>query len=364
MPPTSPRPLRLQTPEPTRHEAPTAKASRLTHLLFERTDLAKAERFLHDFGLLTVQRSERVIYLKGRDTSAYCYVLRRGPTDRFVGLGLAVDRREDLLALARLEGAGPVQPSDRPGGGETVTLTDPAGFQVEIVFGQAPSDAPVHRPPLALNGPDGRPRVNAFQRPPLAPPEVLKLGHVVIEVANFQQTCGWYTRHLGFIPSDVQVLPDGAPAVVFLRLNRGAEPTDHHTLAIAQGFMATYSHSAYEVVDTDAVAMGQRVLRERGWRHAWGMGRHILGSQVFDYWQDPCGNKHEHYCDGDLLTADMKTGVHAVSRDAMSQWGPPMPASFTRPALRLAALAALVRNLRRVPDLTLRRLLTLARLFA
>ena len=66
----------------------------------------------------------------------------------------------------------------------------------------------------------------------------------------------------------------------------------------------------------DAVGMGQRVLRDRGWKHAWGIGRHILGSQIFDYWQDPWGDKHEHYCDGDLFTADQPTGVHPVSREA------------------------------------------------
>jgi hypothetical protein len=93
------------------------------------------------------------------------------------------------------------------------------------------------------------------------------------------------------------------------------------------------------------------------------MGRHILGSQIFDYWQDPWGDKHEHYCDGDLLTAGLRTGIHPVSRDAMSQWGPPMPASFTRPRMTPAALGALLRNLRRSPDLTFDKLLTLAKLF-
>jgi hypothetical protein len=161
----------------------------------------------------------------------------------------------------------------------------------------------------------------------------------------------------------VQVLPDGSPAVTFFRLDLGDTPADHHTLAMAQGFMPLYSHSAYEVVDADAVGMGQRVLRERGWKHAWGIGRHILGSQIFDYWSDPWGAKHEHYCDGDLFTADTPTGVHPVSREAMAQWGPQMPASFTKPKLTLHAIAALVRNLRRSPDLTFHKLVTLARLF-
>lgn len=69
------------------------------------------------------------------------------------------------------------------------------------------------------------------------------------------------------------------------------------------------------------------MLHERGWTHAWGVGRHILGSQIFDYWQDAWGDKHEHYCDGDLYTADRPTGFHPATREAMSQWGQKMPAS-------------------------------------
>lgn len=207
-------------------------------------------------------------------------------------------------------------------------------------------------------------RINETQRPPVGAPEVIRLGHVVLELADFQATCAWYTQHFGFIPSDVQVLPDGSPAVAFMRLDLGDTPADHHTLALAQGFVPKYSHSAFELIDADAVGMGHRLLREQGWEHAWGLGRHILGSQIFDYWQDPWGDKHEHYCDGDLFTAEQPTGIHPVSREAMSQWGQSMPATFTKPKLTPAAIAALIRNLRRSPDLTFRKLVTLARLFA
>jgi len=151
--------------------------------------------------------------------------------------------------------------------------------------------------------------------------------------------------------------------VTFFRLDRGAEPTDHHTLALAQGVLPVYSHSAYEVVDADAVGMGQRVLRERRHKHAWGIGRHILGSQIFDYWCDPFGDKHEHYCDGDVLTADQPMGVHAVSRHAMSQWGQVMPRDFTRPKLSPRALYAISQNLAHSPDLSLGKLRELAKIF-
>ncbi|MEQ6330817.1 VOC family protein [Pseudomonas chengduensis] len=353
----------LATPQPARHPQPTVRAQALAHLIFERPDLEQAERFLGDFGLQTAQRDAATLYMRGTGSAPYCYRIHHAKRSRFLGFGLALASRDDLERIAALPGASGIEPLEGPGGGERVRLTDPSGFLVEAIHGQQAAEAMAHRAPLPLNLADETPRINATQRPPIAPPEVIKLGHVVLEVADYQATCAWYTHHFGFIPSDVQVLPDGSPAVTFMRLDLGDTPTDHHTLAIAQGFMAAYSHSAYEVVDADAVGMGQRVLREKGWKHAWGIGRHILGSQIFDYWQDPWGDKHEHYCDGDLFTADHPTGVHAVSPEAMSQWGQRMPKSFTKPVLNLAAIAALLRNLRRSPDLTLRKLVTLARMF-
>jgi hypothetical protein len=160
------------------------------------------------------------------------------------------------------------------------------------------------------------------------------------------------------------VIPDGSPAAAFFRLDLGDQPADHHTLALTINFVAGYGHSAFEVVDADAVGVGQRILQKKGWRHAWGIGRHILGSQIFDYWEDPWGSKHEHYCDGDVFTAGAPTEVHAVSRDAMAQWGPKMPKRFTRPALGPKSLVALVRNLFAVEDLSVKKLITLLKLVA
>lgn len=353
----------LLTPQPARHPQPTVKATSLAHLIFERPDLQRAERFLGDFGLQTCARTDSVLLLRGTGPAPYCYRVHQASKAGFVGLGFTVGSRADLEKLALLPGATPIAPVTWPGGGESVTLTDPSGFKVEAIHGQAPVEPLPHRGPLHFNLPGDYSRINATQRPAPQPPEVIRLGHLVIEVADYQATSAWYTQHLGLIPSDVQVLPDGSPAVTFFRLDLGQTPADHHTLAMAQGFMPLYSHSAYEVVDADAVGMGQRVLRERGWKHAWGIGRHILGSQIFDYWCDPCGAKHEHYCDGDLFTAERPTGVHPVSREAMAQWGPPMPASFTKPKLTPSAIAALLRNLRRSPDLNFGKLVTLAKLF-
>lgn len=354
---------RLCTPQPAICPNPTARALALAHLIFERPDLTQAEQFLIDFGLLRSARSDDLLYLRGTSAAPYCYRIHRGERARFLGMGFAVAHQSELEALSKLPGASPVEPIRHPGGGEQVVLTDPSGFRVEVIHAQSAVDELPRRDPIHFNSAGASPRINGTQRPPARPPDVIRLGHCVLEVADYQATSAWYTQHLGLIPSDVQVLPDGSPAVCFFRLNLGDRPADHHTLALAQGFMPLYSHSAFEVVDADAIGMGQRVLREKGWRHAWGIGRHILGSQIFDYWNDPWGAKHEHYCDGDLFTADHPTGVHPVSREAMAQWGPPMPASFTKPKLTPSALWALLHNLRRSPDLNVRKLITLAKLF-
>ncbi len=355
--------MRLSTPQPARCPNPTVRASALAYVTFDRPDLTKAEEYLVDFGLRRAFSDGDLLLMRGAAPSPYCYVVRKARAPRFVGFGLEVDSLADLEALARLPGASPIEAVDLPGGGSRVRLTDPSGFCVDAICGRSPAPELPHRPPLAMNSIDLRARINGTQRPPVAPPDVIRLGHVALELADYQATSAWYTQHFGFIPSDVQVLPDGSPAVAFMRLDRGDRPADHHTLALAQTFAPALNHASFEVVDPDAIGMGHRLLRDRGWKPAWGIGRHFLGSQIFDYWQDPWGDKHEHYCDGDLFTADQPTGVHPASRAGMAQWGQAMPKSFTRPKLAISTLTALVHGLRNSPDVTVDKLRTLLKLF-
>ena len=71
-------------------------------------------------------------------------------------------------------------------------------------------------------------------------------------------------------------------------------------------------HSAYQVTDLDEVAASGEYLRERGYRHAWGIGRHIQGSQIFDYWRDPDRLMFEHYADGDVFDCSAEPGLGAA----------------------------------------------------
>src|SRR6266702_7292843 len=84
-------------------------------------------------------------------------------------------------------------------------------------------------------------------------------------------------------------------------------PADHHSLALLCGPAAKLLHVSFETLDLESVGQGHQYLRAAGWNHYWGIGRHILGSQVFDYWKDPAGDEWEHYADGDVMNADYPT---------------------------------------------------------
>ncbi len=54
-------------------------------------------------------------------------------------------------------------------------------------------------------------------------------------------------------------------------------------------------HSSFEVHDFDIQSLGHQWLRDKGYDLVWGVGRHVLGSQIFDYWWDRSGFVLEHY---------------------------------------------------------------------
>ena len=339
---------------------PDIKVTRIAYLRFERPDLDLAERFLVDFGLTTVQKSQTDLYLAANADSPWCYHVKLSDRARFVGFGFNCDTVDDLQKLASAHRRA-VEQGQELGHYHRVALTDPNGFCLEVNFSDREVSYPLPRGIANLNN-SGLPwRINTTHDFAASPSPLLKLGHLVIETAGYEETVKWYIQTLGLIPSDTQVLPSGEPIVTFFRMNLGNTPTDHHTLAIAHTFQAAFSHAAFETLDIDAIGSGQQWLRDKGWHHAWGIGRHILGSQLFDYWSDPWGAHHEHYADGDMFTWDHPLGVSAASAKAMSQWGQVMPAEFIKPKLNLNTLMTIFRNVRKHSDLTLKKLAAIAK---
>ena len=87
-------------------------------------------------------------------------------------------------------------------------------------------------------------------------------------------------------------------------------------------------HSSFEVDDFDSELKGHAWLEKKGWSLVWGVGRHILGSQIFDYWFDPDGFVVEHYADGDLVNCHHIPERVPATPESISVWGPDVPLSF------------------------------------
>jgi len=119
-------------------------------------------------------------------------------------------------------------------------------------------------------------------------------------------------------------------AAAFIRCDKDSALADHHSLNFAQipDKSAGFHHAAFEVANFDDLMVGHERLKERGYTHSWGIGRHILGSQVFDYWRDPWGHLIEHWTDGDFLAADAPAGITDIPTMLGRQWGPAPPPDF------------------------------------
>jgi catechol 2,3-dioxygenase-like lactoylglutathione lyase family enzyme len=293
---------------------------------FTAPDLDEMERFLSDFGLVRAQRTPEALYMRGSGPAPWVHETRVGEPG-FAGVGFRAASAEDLAAAATLDGASPVEPVAEPGGGSRVRLRDPDGLQVEVVHGRTAAEPLAVERAAPLNTGAEQPRVGRLQRVPKGPARVKRLGHVVVRVADFKASSAWYESRFGLLRSDEVYLGEPENLILaFLRCDRGEAPVDHHTFLCVGVGEPGFDHAAFEVEDFDAVMAGHDHLAAAGWNHKAGVGRHILGSQVFDYWQDPWGHTLEHFTDGDLLDASAKSGLYDPAVALGTQWGSaPLP---------------------------------------
>lgn len=313
-----------------RSQSPVIKVQDLAWLEFHKPDLVRAEAFAQTFGFTTLLRTDDELHLRGTDAGGPCVLIRRGPRSRFAGMAF---RAADEADVRRLATATETVTHELPEtlGGLAVDLVDPSGIPVKVVAGIHDVEALPAQAAHTFNFGHELRRANATQRPPREPARVQRLGHLVLQTTKYREALDWYLDHLGMIVSDFLYFPgqrDRGPAMSFIRCDRGRTPTDHHTLAIALGPSNRYVHSAYQVCDLDALAAGGELLKSHGYQRSWGIGRHIQGSQIFDYWRDPDGFLVEHFTDGDMFDATLEPGWAPFTASGLAQWGPPVSKDF------------------------------------
>ncbi len=304
------------------------RVDELAYVRVQVPDIARGSTFLRDFGLLEVDapsQDDGRRFFRSSDDTPFCYELVEGE-QRFLGFGFNVSDRM-VLERAGQSGDAPVQTVEGPGGGEFVRLVEPNGYAIDLVHGRG-TVAPIELKRQLLNTgaqPFQRKELFRHRREDIVP--VLRLAHVVLGSPKVAETVGWFQDTLGMLISDEVVAgPDEQLTGAFMRLDAGDRLVDHHTVFVVRSPEAGLHHISFEVHDVDALLAEHNRLKSLAlYDHVWGIGRHTLGSQIFDYWMDPFGYLHEHWADTDRLNADTPPNRWDVRQGMVTQWGDPTP---------------------------------------
>ena len=294
-------------------------------------DLDLQEQFLTDFGLVRSVRTENKLYMRGTDPVHHVHITEKGDP-KVLSVAFWASSEDDLHKLAReAEGASAVEEIDEPGGGKRVRLTECNGIGIEVVHGVETVPAIPVKSNVLNFGHHKTARAGELLRVSIQPSKVKRIGHAVFSTPRVEESVEWAHRHLGIVRSDDVHAEDDPNKLIasFNRIDGGDRYVDHHVMMFALHPSAGLNHVSFEVQDIDDLAAGHDFLmQQHAGLHVWGMGRHMLGSQIFDYWKDPWGRLHEHWTNSDVLNRRNEYRRHPRSTGLRSQWGPQAPQEF------------------------------------
>lgn len=309
------------------------KLVKVAHVRYQHPDLTTITKFLKDFGMHIAKETDDQVWFRGYGVDQYVYYCQKGPEKKFLGGTFEVESYEELEKAAKLPGAEQIQElKDAPGGGYLLTIYDPEGFPVNLMYGQEKATRGDLPDKIIQNYEVEKPRIRKFNRYTPGPAAVHKLGHYGYCVQKFQEQVEFYTHNFNLVPTDFLYAPteDGTTqdVAVFMHVDRGDDPTDHHTLFMAKNPTTHVHHASFEVHDFDTQQLGHQWLARQNYTSVWGVGRHVLGSQIFDYWWDTTGNMIEHYADGDQVNRHTPIGWTNAGDESLAVWGPEVPKWF------------------------------------
>lgn len=278
----------------------------LQHLALAVPDVEAGRRFYETFGLEASVRGNRLaLRCAGRDQDQI--LLTEGPKRRIHYLSFGTTASHLAAAKSRLAANG-IGLLDPPGQGapDGLWFRDPDGTLVNLQIAEAAS--PRNQPGAGMNSPGDIRRIGARGAPPRGVPvRPRRLGHVLLFTPDVVRATKFYGGMLGMRLSDTV----GGDMLAFLRT---AGDSDHHVLAFARSERTGFHHASFEVGGLDEIVLGAARMVEAGYRSAWGLGRHVIGSNFFHYMRDPWNGLAEYFWDIDYVP-------DAMPWDA-KDWGP------------------------------------------
>jgi catechol 2,3-dioxygenase-like lactoylglutathione lyase family enzyme len=273
------------------------KISRIESMVYGVEDLEAGIRYFEDWGVPLARRgkngadfrlpSGQTIVLRPASDPALPPTAESGSTLRELVWG--VEDASSLKAIAKELSRDREVKADKDG---TLHARDECGYA--IAFRQTrPAKKTAKKVPPRMNRP--------FDPERRARPQ--RAGHVVYKtrLTDLAAASRFYQDRLGFR------LSDATPGGDFLRCPR---TNDHHSLfLLARPDRREFDHIAFEVGGFDEIVLGGRFMQQRGWSADSPVGRHVLGSNLFWYFNNPCGGRTEYFADMDQLNDKWKPRV-------------------------------------------------------
>ena len=148
-----------------------------------------------------------------------------------------------------------------------------------------------------------------------------RLSHIAMFTSDVSRAVDFYTRAVGLR------LADRSGEII--AFTYGRHGSDHHLLAFLKGGGGGLHHSSWDLPSVEDLGLGNTQMREAGYNRHWGLGRHVLGSNYFNYVQDLFGQWWEYSAHIDYIEKDAKWSVaDFASEDALYLWGPDLPSDF------------------------------------
>lgn len=271
---------------------------RVESIVYGVDDVAAATTYFEEWGLTLREKNAsgaefalptgQSVQIRGTGDSALPKAVEGGPTVRETIWG--VDSKAELDKIGAELSKDREVTRDAQGGLHT---HDDIGLQIGFRV-VAPGVDP------------GLPKRRAVNEPvdPKKPPELIRMGHVVFFCPKGQneKASDFYMKRLGFRMTD-RALDLGD----FLRAP--GSPWHHNLFFLSATPKTGWNHVAFDVPDMNDVVSGGHNMLKKGYKAYSSPGRHIMGSNVFWYFNAVCGGQTEYSADMDCLDDNWKTRV-------------------------------------------------------
>lgn len=294
-------------------------AHSINRFVFTVPDLEVARRFYTSFGLEVRDADRRLdLYTMGHP-HCWASIFEAGERKRLQYVSYGIFPEDEQEFMARIEKLGIGIDAHALSDGKGLWLRDPDGTAIQLLVAGKVS-------PSAKTTPSPRPGIAPGQgaapsRSKVAPVRPRYLSHILLFSPDVMRMHAFLSDMLGLRLSD-----HSGDIIAFLHTPHGS---DHHLVALAKSHAPGLHHSSWDVGSIDEVGSGAEQMRAAGWDQGWGVGRHVLGSNYFNYVRDPWGSFCEYSCDIDFVPADLDwpAADHAPA-DSLYVWGPPVPGDF------------------------------------